>query len=239
MKFAISLVALVFALTTTAAPASAQGRGQGQAKKADQTMKAPKTQTQKAPKTDAHGKPSTTATSHGKSGAEHGKSAAIKADKAPKAEKAPKSAKNNPTTTTTTEVTPTTPTTTLGKNPKLEAKLMDMLKARGATYTDIQQAASGFKNWGQFVAAVHVSKNLNLDFAALKAAMTGIPVGSPAGTLAAPDATRMSLGQAIQSVGGGTTTPDGETLTTTKIRNEVKKAEDAANTDLRNTRTRG
>jgi hypothetical protein len=52
----------------------------------------------------------------------------------------------------------------------------------------------------------------------------------------------MSLGQAIQSVRGTvpTTTPTTPTtpLSPSTIQTEVKKAEDAANTDLRRTRER-
>jgi len=114
------------------------------------------------------------------------------------------------------------------KNPKLEAKLLAMLPAG----TTIQDASSGFKNWGQFVAATHVSTNLGIPFADLKAAMTGIPVGA---TTATPTTTPMSLGQAIQTVRG--TIPATETpLTPTTIQTEVKKAEDAATADLRRTR---
>jgi hypothetical protein len=37
----------------------------------------------------------------------------------------------------------------------------------------LDQAATGFKNQGQLIAALHVSKNLNIRFAKLKADMTG------------------------------------------------------------------
>lgn len=125
-----------------------------------------------------------------------------------------------------TEVTPTTPTTRPVKNPKLEARLQAMLPP-GTTVPD---AMAGFKNWGQFVAAVHVSKNLGIPFADLKAKMTGTTPGSTPGTTVL--GTPMSLGQAIQSLKSGATSDDG-TLTTSRVRNEVKKAEDAANADLR------
>ena len=94
---------------------------------------------------------------------------------------------------------------------------------------------AGFRNWGQFVAAVHVSNNLGIPFADLKAKMTGTAPGPTPGTTVL--GTPMSLGQAIQSLKGGAT-PDDGTLTTSKVRNEVKKAEEAANADLRRTRER-
>ena len=50
----------------------------------------------------------------------------------------------------------------------------------------LEQAADGFRNQGQFIAALEASKNQNIAFADLKAKMTG--------------ATPLSLGQAIQEL---------------------------------------
>lgn len=68
--------------------------------------------------------------------------------------------------------------------PNLAAKVQRQLPA-GLT---IEQAALGFRNQGQFIAATNVSRNLGLDFLALRALMTG------------PNA--LSLGQAIQQLKG-------------------------------------
>jgi len=68
------------------------------------------------------------------------------------------------------------------RNPELKTKLADMLPPG----TNLKAAASGFKNQGQFIAALHVSKNLNIPFNRLKARMTG---SHP-----------QSLGQAIQDL---------------------------------------
>ena len=102
------------------------------------------------------------------------------------------------TTSTTTSGTSTTSTTTTGttvaltpvqqklqKNTNLAAKLQTRLPAG----TDLNTAAAGFRNLGQFVAAVNVSNNLGLDFTTLKTAM--VTDGK-------------SLGQAIQSQKGTT-----------------------------------
>src|SRR5690242_15676338 len=70
----------------------------------------------------------------------------------------------------------------LARNPQLASKLQALLPPG----TDLQAAAAGFKNLGQFVAAVHVSKNLGIPFDQLKAAMTGNPP--------------LSLGKAIQQL---------------------------------------
>ena len=72
----------------------------------------------------------------------------------------------------------------------------------------LDQAAAGFKNQGQFIAALHVAHNLNIPFADLKADMTGT--------------NHDSLGQAIHAL---KPTADGTA--------EVKKADREADTDLK------
>jgi hypothetical protein len=80
---------------------------------------------------------------------------------------------SKPTTTRTTAATPATPpspiATKIASHPQLAAKLTPLLP-KGMT---LQTAAAGFKNQGQFIAALHVSKNLNIPFTKLKAEMTG------------------------------------------------------------------
>jgi hypothetical protein len=98
-----------------------------------------------------------------------------------------KDAKSGTTTTSTSTGTGSTTTeltavqTKLQKNANLAAKLKSRLPAG----TDLMTAAAGFKNLGQFVAAVNVSNNLGIPFAQLKTKM--VTDGS-------------SLGQAIQSL---------------------------------------
>ena len=70
----------------------------------------------------------------------------------------------------------------IAKSPQLEARLKAMLPA-GMT---MEQASEGFRNQGQFIAALEASKNQNIDFVKLKAEMTG------------DDA--LSLGQAVQKL---------------------------------------
>lgn len=55
----------------------------------------------------------------------------------------------------------------LSHNPKLSSRLQTLLPAG----TDVAKAASGFKNLGQFVSAVHVAHNLNIPFSDLKERM--------------------------------------------------------------------
>ena len=71
----------------------------------------------------------------------------------------------------------------------------------------LNTASAGFRNQGQFIAAVHVSQNLGIPFADLRAAMLGLPkpgttpTSNTTGTTT-PNATStpLSLGQAIQKL---------------------------------------
>src|SRR5207302_217869 len=62
------------------------------------------------------------------------------------------------------------------RNTALKTKVESMLPAG----TNLKTAASGFRNQGQFIAALHVSKDLGIPFDQLKAKMTGsdpMPLG--------------------------------------------------------------
>jgi hypothetical protein len=238
MRYGTSLVTLIVALSVGAAPLLAQGRGNGQAKKPASTTQA--SGKNSAPKADHPAKADHVQAGQAKT--DHVKADHVKADHVKAEHSNAASGKKTtaaPTTTTavtpTTPLTPTTPTTQHIKNPKLEARLMALIPNLPLG-TTIQDVAGGFKNWGQFVAAVHVSNNLGIPFADLKARMTGLPVPGMTPGLVVPT-TPLSLGQAIQA--SKTTipvTPTTTTLTPTTIQAEVKKAEDAANADLRRTR---
>lgn len=89
------------------------------------------------------------------------------------------------TTTTASGITINFTSGTLGtkltKNTALRTKLESRLTALGYDGT-VYQAAYGFKNLGQFVAATNVSKNLGIPFEQLKVMMTGLSV-APDGTV--------------------------------------------------------
>jgi hypothetical protein len=73
-----------------------------------------------------------------------------------------------------------TPGELLQQNTKLSENLSKLLPAG----TDLQSAAYGFKNLGEFAAAVHVSHNLGIPFADLKAKMmSGDSLGQAIRTL--------------------------------------------------------
>ena len=90
-------------------------------------------------------------------------------------------------------------------NPRLESRLKTMLPSG----TTMAQASSGFKNQGQFIACLHVSKNLGIPFDELKANMTG--------------KSSMSLGAAIHKSRPG--------MDEKKAGEEAKRAEKEAKDD--------
>jgi hypothetical protein len=94
----------------------------------------------------------------------------------------------------------------LAKNSALASRLQPLLPAG----TNLHTAATGFKNLGQFVAAVHVAHNLNIPFDQLKNLMTG------------PD--HDSLGRAIAAV-----EPN---LSHATVKSDVKTADKQAHQDL-------
>jgi hypothetical protein len=206
MRLVTVLAAVIFAFIAATTSTQAQGRGAGQAKKT--TVSAPRT---KAPTPKQTAKADTRAAkTTAKADARAAKTTAradaraskatAKAD-ARTAKAATKAARTSGTTTTTSaEVTPTTPMT------KQDARLLAMLPPG----TDLQLAAQGFKNRGQFIAAVNASNNHGIPFADLKARMTGIALDPTV-----PATTPMSLGQAIQSFKVTTTTTTATTTTTT------------------------
>jgi len=101
---------------------------------------------------------------------------------------------------TSNPMTRTDPGSVLQHNSNLATKLETLT---GVTnLTDLEADAKAFKNFGQFVAAAHVSKNLNIPggFAALMCDMTatGATVGGKTSTCS--NTTKMSLGKAIQTL---------------------------------------
>lgn len=96
-----------------------------------------------------------------------------------------------------------TPDQLLSQNTQLSSRLQSLLPAG----TSAQAAASGFKNLGQFVAAVHIAHNLGIPFSQLKADMVG---------------SGMSLGKAIHTL-----RPD------VNAKKEVKLAKKQAKEDLK------
>jgi|SRR5579864_5323966 len=120
----------------------------------------------------------------------------------------PAAAAKAPTGPTTTATHPPVPVPQkIAANPALVARLTALLPPG----TTLAAAAAGFKNQGQFIAALHVARNLNIPFAKLKAEMTGTD--------------HDSLGQAIH-----------ELQPTANAKGAAKTAEQEARADIKATR---
>jgi hypothetical protein len=120
----------------------------------------------------------------------------------------------------------------LEKNSVQRSKLQAKLQAAGYTGT-VYEAAYGFKNFGQFNAAMNQVQNFGYSFDLLKVLMTGVYVDPatsqvyraqqlPDGTvklvspqLATAPAPTLSLGQAKQAIAAGAVMPQLPTTTPT------------------------
>jgi len=118
------------------------------------------------------------------------------------------------------------------RNPGLKSKIESLLPPN----TDLKTALSGFKNDGQFMAALHVSKNLGIPFDQLKATMLGTnpqltatTTGSTTTGSTTTGSKPMSLGQAIHTLQPNLSAKDAE--------KEADKAENQARVDIKITTT--
>ena len=101
------------------------------------------------------------------------------------------------TATPAATLEPNKVSTRISKNPNQLARVNGMLPP-GMT---IDEASAGFRNQGQFIAALNASKNQHIDFVQLKQAMTvdGLSLGQAAKQL------RPAPAQAGETTGTGTT----------------------------------
>jgi hypothetical protein len=120
------------------------------------------------------------------------------------------------------------PTDVLSHNSKLDSKLTMKLQSKNLlpAGTDLSSACSGFRNLGQCIAAIHVSHNLNLSFACLKADMTGQTpaTGSNCPTVAG-STSKMSLGKSIQALAPKANASDEAKTGTKQADSDIKEAE--------------
>ena len=115
------------------------------------------------------------------------------------------------------------PDTVLGRNSKLDSTLTSKFHSQGLlpADTDLKTACEGFKTLGQCVAALHVSKNLNIPFACLQANMTGTAPATDTTCPAGTGTSKLSLGKSITTL-----QPDAN------AKGEAKKANKQANSDI-------
>src|SRR5215467_7342164 len=81
-------------------------------------------------------------------------------------------------------------------DPAFATKIKNLL-GPGTTDAQVQAAMMGFKNGGQFMAAMHVAKNLGIPFDELKTKMTGVSTNAAGQTVTTAP---MSLGKAIHEL---------------------------------------
>src|SRR5712664_3841226 len=112
---------------------------------------------------------------------------------------------------------PRAPGQLLMQNTQLSSKLSSLLPAG----TDLQSAAAGFRNLGQFVAAVHVSHNLNIPFDQLKCTELATTAACPGMTVPSKSS---HLGQTIQTLK--------RTISSTDSKSAAKQAEKEASADM-------
>jgi hypothetical protein len=188
---------LAISVLMTAAPLAAQHGGGAPKPKTTHGAPAPKSTTHAAPR--QHG-PAT----HGSSAPKVGKTShsgghapkvakstsSLKTTKPPKTTKTAKTTKATKATRTSTTLAPGTALTPVQLKLQRNTNLASKLQSRLPAGTDLTLAAAGFRNLGQFVAAVNVSNNLGIPFSQLKKRM--VDQG-------------MSLGQAIQDARPKTT----------------------------------
>ncbi len=204
MNRSILALAIASAMVLTAGAAAAQkGQGGPKGPKVKVTQSSPKAgaaaggpkvpaSTSQGPKVKSS--PATTVKSHGPKTTKttttttkaHGKHAVATTASSTKT-KGPD--RGRTTTTTSSTTTTTTGGTTVALSPvqqKLQknTNLADKLEGRLPKGTNLMDAAEGFRNLGQFVAAVNVSNNLGISFTELKSRMVD---------------DGMSLGQAIKA----------------------------------------
>jgi hypothetical protein len=129
-----------------------------------------------------------------------------------------------------TPMGPKTPGALLTQNTRLSSKLAPLAGCTG-TQSQIdaclQTAAGGFKNLGQFVAAVHVSNNLGIPFTQLKCTELGTTKAAALGLTCPTSVTNangMSLGGAIHNIK--------PTLSSTDVRNATRQASKQTHGDL-------
>jgi len=224
---AIAVVSLAFQVRVTAAPKGVKPAKATVTKPAAHTVQPVKVAKTAATATRKPAKPTTKPTTKADVKAAQLTARSAKgtaradAKLAKPAAKADARAANHSSTTTTGPTSGTSSTTVSGpplapivvssqvadkisRNPNLAAKIASRLPSD----MTLAQASTGFRNQGQFIAAVNVSKNLGIDFVKLQTAMTGQTVSvdpkTHAITTKPTGEAPLSLGRSIQTLRPGT-----------------------------------
>jgi hypothetical protein len=126
--------------------------------------------------------------------------------------------------------TSSSPTNVLSKNSKLDSKLTSKLQSKGLlpAGTDLKDACAGFKNLGQCVAAIHVSHNLDVPFACMRANMTGTAPAAGTTCAAGTGSSKLSLGKSIQALAPAADSKTASKIATTETDTDIKEAQTAS-----------
>jgi hypothetical protein len=128
-----------------------------------------------------------------------------------------KSTKFSRSTSTTAYTAIWVPNNAVAQKLSTKTNLLNKVTGLLPAGTDLNAATAGFKNFGQFVAAVNVSNNLGIPFADLKADMTGIRMD---GTLTGEPT--LSLGRSIQDLKPGADADVEATKATKQANSDIK-----------------
>src|SRR5262249_12612030 len=151
------------------------------------------------------------------------------------------------TTTSGGSTTTTTPLNPIAQKITSKTQVASKVKTMLPTGMTLDQASLGFKNQGQFIAALHVSQNLGIPFADLKTAMTGIrPLTTTATSSTKTTSGSTTTGTSTTATGTTTTTTDAPRLSLGQAINKLRPGVDSdaatstatkqATTDLSGTR---
>lgn len=238
MRVSATILSFVAATSVALSPAFAQGHGASgkpASPKAATSGKPVTTTTHSTGKPTTTGKPvATTAQAKGKPATTgkptkptSGKPATATTTTSTSSSTSKHSGATSTSTTTTTTASGSTATplnpiaAKIASKPNLSTKINGMLPIDPVTGVKmtLDAASMGFKNQGQFIAALHVSQNLGISFTELKSHMVTVTPGVAGQPTTATQTG--SLGQAIQA-----------SKRTANVTTEVERAEAQASADL-------
>ena len=119
------------------------------------------------------------------------------------------------------------PNEVLTRNTKLDSTLTTKLQSQNLlpAGTDLKSACSEFRNLGQCMAAIHVSHNLNIPFACMKANMTGQAPAAGSQCPAGTGSNKLSLGKSIQALAPNANSKQEAAEGTKEANSDLKQAE--------------
>jgi hypothetical protein len=133
----------------------------------------------------------------------------------------------NPSSSGSQGAASSSPNEVLTRSKKLDSTLTMNLQSKNLlpAGTDLKSACSDFRNLGQCIAAIHVSHNLNIPFACMKADMTGQAPPKDSQCPPGTGSSKLSLGKSIQSLAPNANSKAEATEGTKEADSDLKQAE--------------